>query len=389
MFRIAFLGGTAMHDMHDMHTMDHKQPEHCDPSAPSQITEYPLAWPGAAQVHTGPACHPTGGGSTHEITYDRAANSDHFWVSGQNYNHIARIDLHGNASFFAMPTDKGNSLPHGLTYDQQGRLWVTFEGLGQLARIDEDGSIAETVDVCMKVQGAPAPMNTRPHGLGCASDGALWFTGKLSNTVGRVHAGQVQHFQLPTIGAVPIYLAADSDGGMWCTELTGNMVAHIARTGEVNEIAIPTGNSRPIAVTRAPDGTMWFTEEAGCKVGRVDAGGKTITEFAVPATDHGSILGALAFDKHGALWVQMYVNPPAAPAKDVAPYPPTASDYIVRIGTEILTAPAGDLTGVSIEYFKAPSKGTVMHRIIQGPDGNIWFTELGLNQVGKLALEHC
>jgi virginiamycin B lyase len=232
-------------------------------------------------------------------------------------------------------------------------------------------------------------MNSRPHGLGCASDGALWFTGKLSNTVGRVYAGQVQHFQLPTIGAVPIYLGAGTDGSMWCTELTGNMIAFITREGKVTEYKIPTGNSRPIAIVPAPDGeSMWFTEEAGCKVARIDTDG-TITEFAVPATDHGSILGALAFDKDGALWVQQYVNPPAAPAPGIDPYPPTASDYIVRMGAELLTAPAGDLSGVPISYFKAPSKGTVMHRIIQGPDGNIWFTELGLNQVGRVSLEHC
>jgi len=26
----------------------------------------------------------------------------------------------------------------------------------------------------------------------------------------------------------------------------------------------------------------------------------------------------------------------------------------------------------------------VMHRIVQGPDGNIWFTELATNKVGVL-----
>jgi virginiamycin B lyase len=35
---------------------------------------------------------------------------------------------------------------------------------------------------------------------------------------------------------------------------------------------------------------------------------------------------------------------------------------------------------------KAPSQRTVMHRITQGPDGNIWFSELGLNRIGKLVL---
>jgi streptogramin lyase len=33
-----------------------------------------------------------------------------------------------------------------------------------------------------------------------------------------------------------------------------------------------------------------------------------------------------------------------------------------------------------------PTTQTVMHRILQGPDGNVWFTELGSNKVGKLVL---
>jgi virginiamycin B lyase len=46
-------------------------------------------------------------------------------------------------------------------------------------------------------------------------------------------------------------------------------------------------------------------------------------------------------------------------------------------------APA-DISRVPMTYYRVPSTQTVMHRIVQGPDGNIWFTELGVNKVGKL-----
>jgi virginiamycin B lyase len=52
----------------------------------------------------------------------------------------------------------------------------------------------------------------------------------------------------------------------------------------------------------------------------------------------------------------------------------------------LTTAAAGDLSNVAVNYYKAPSQRTVMHRITQGPDGNIWFSELGLNRIGKLVL---
>ncbi len=358
--------------MHDMQ-MDHKE---MPAVSSAQVAEFRLTWPGSeVPGHKGPPCHPAAAGSTHEIVWDRNHGGKVFWVSGQAYDHIARVYPDGHAVFFPM---SANSLPHGLAFDPQGRLWVTFEGLSQLARINPDGSIAETVDVRIHAQGAPVPLDTRPHGLGVGADGALWFTGKLSNTVGRVAAGQVSHFSLPTIGAVPIYIAADPSGTMWCTELVGNQIARITAKGEVKEFAIPTAGSRPIAIIPAPDGkSMWFSEEAGGKVARIMPDGR-ITEFPVPLTQSNAILAGLAFDKDGALWVQQYVSPPAMGD-------PTANDYVVKLGKELQDAPAGDLTGVPVEYFRAPTKGTVMHRIVEGPDGNMWFTELAANQVGRVS----
>ena len=351
-----------------------------------QIVEYELDWPGAVKMDMPAmdmspmpadpfACCLPGGGSTHELVFDRAGGSV-FWVSGQNYDHVARINLDGSATYFAMP---GGSAPHGMAFDQQGRLWVTFEGLGQLARLDPDGSIAETIDISIHAKEVAGPFNPRPHGLGIGSDGALWFTGKLSNTIGRVDASRnVQHFVLPTIGAVPIYISAGPDGSMWCTELGGGAIARVSAQGQVREFPIPTAGSRPIAIVRGPDGkSMWFSEEAGAKVGRIDMQGN-ITEFPVPLTHRAAILAGLAFDTQGNLWVQQYISPPA--------FGPTGDDYIVRLGGALADASPGDLSGVAVAYYKAPSQRTVMHRITQGPDGNIWFSELGLNRIGKVML---
>lgn len=342
-----------------------------------QIVEYVLDWPGAKPMPPMPAssgdCCPPSDGSTHELVFDR---NGALWVSGQNYDHLARVAADGSARYFPMP--KG-SAPHGLALDHQERLWVTFEGLGQLARINPDGSIAETIDISIHSKEIVGSFNPRPHGLGIGTDGALWFTGKLSNTVGRVDASRkVRHFVLPTIGAVPIYISAAPDGSMWCTELGSSTIARISTTGEVTEFPIPTSGSRPIAIIPGPDGkSMWFTEEAGGKVGRIDMQGK-ITEFSVPLTNRESILAGLTFDKQGNLWLQQYISPPA--------FGPTGDDYIVRLGDVLNNDPTGELLNVSLAYYKAPSQRTVMHRITHGPDGNIWFTELGLNRIGKLTL---
>jgi virginiamycin B lyase len=37
-----------------------------------------------------------------------------------------------------------------------------------------------------------------------------------------------------------------------------------------------------------------------------------------------------------------------------------------------------------VTFYQVPTRDTVMHRIIQGPDGNMWFTELKADKVGKI-----
>jgi virginiamycin B lyase len=145
--------------------------------------------------------------------------------------------------------------------------------------------------------------------------------------------------------------------------------------GVVTEFAIPTFNSRPIAIVPGPDGNMWFTEEAGSKVGRVGRDGR-ITEFAVPKTQPNAILAGLAFDREGNLWVQQYVdhNHPA----------PAGRDHLVRIDRASLTAVPSRLSRTHFTFYPVPTRDTVMHRVILGPDGRLWFTEMNADKVGRL-----
>jgi virginiamycin B lyase len=255
--------------------------------APGTITEFHLAWPSPKT------------NSTHELTYDRKAG-DVLWASGQEQDHLARVALDGTVQYVAMPKGSG---PHGLDFDAEGRLWVSLEFADLVVRLDKDGHIAQQIDVAIHPAGAQHPLRTSPHGIAFAADGrTIWFTGKQSGTIGRIAPdGSVAHFSLPTVGAMPIYLASGPDGHMWCTELVGNKIARIKPDGTIDEFAIPTPNSRPIAIVPAPDGrSMWFSEEAGNKVARIDFTGK-ITEFHVPMTEPHVILAGLSFDRDGNL----------------------------------------------------------------------------------------
>jgi virginiamycin B lyase len=324
------------------------------------ITEFSLVWPGGIRH------------STHELAFDPRGGA--VWVTGQNMDHIARVGLDGVITYFAMPKGSG---PHGIDFDGEGRLWVSLEFAGLIVRLDDKGNILEKIDVRLALPGSKLPINPSPHGISFGPDGrTLWFTGKQIATIGKVDVGgAIQNFPMATVGAVPIYLAAGPDGNMWGTELVGDKIVRVRPAGEISEFPIPTENGRPIAVIPGPDGrSMWFSEEAGNNLARIDMDGK-ITEYPIPEAGKGVILAGLAFDRDGNLWTQMYASQPNL-FHD--------ADHIIKLDKSVIAAPAGDLSRVPITYYQTPSHDTVMHRIKQGPDGNIWFTELNTDKLGRL-----
>jgi len=324
-----------------------------------KITEYDLDWKSIER------------GSTHELAMTR----DFIFVTGQNMHQIAKLNYDGKLlAHWDMPKGSG---PHGLVVDQQERLWVSLEFLGKVVRLDDLGCIVEEVDVRIHTNGA-APINPAPHGIcvGVEKD-TIWFTGKRTSTIGKINADRtVQHFQLDSLGAVPIYLQGGPDGNVWGTELNAGAILNITPQGTVREFRIPTANSRPIGIIPDPmGGFMWFTQEAGRKIGRIDMNG-TITEYPVPTLQTNHILASLSFDLEMNLWVQVYID-----SNDPLPAGP---DYILRFDKSIRGVIGTELSGVSYRTFVVPSRDAMLHRIRLGKDGNLWFTEMKTDKIGKV-----
>jgi len=337
-------------------------------SAPGTVTEFAIAYPDREHM----SCSQQG--CTHEITYNQNGG-DVLWITGQDYDRLVKVGMDGQMSFYSLPAGSG---PHGIEFDRAGRLWVTLESAGKVARLDGNGHIVAEYNVRLDCSTCGREINTRPHGLAIGDDGkTIWYTGKATGTVGKITpAGKIQTFALLTVGSVPIYIKDGPDGNMWVTELVGNKIARITPDGEVTEFPIPTYNSRPIAIVPEPGGkAMWFTEEAGNKVARIDMDGH-VTEFPVPKSQDNVLLAGLSFDNGRNLWVQQYVN-----QNDPNPAGP---DHLIKIDKAILAAEPSDISKVRITFYPVPTSGTVMHRIILGPDGNMWFTEMYADKVGKL-----
>ena len=363
------------------------------------ITAYPLSW------------HSKHKGSTHELVI----KADHIYITGQDMDKVARFNTKTETfEYFSMASGilkpevkKGNG-PHGLLLDGEENVWVSLEFKGTVARLGDDGSIVEEIDVKMyvkDVKGANIPINTAPHGICLSADKkTIWFTGKRTSTVGKINLGTkiVEHFQLEQLAALPIFLSAGPENSIWGTELFQSHILHISQSGDLNEYKIPTANSRPIAIIPDPGGKhMWFTEEAGAKIGRIDMEGH-IAEFAVPTLQKNDILGSLVFDREYNLWVQVYADShnPLAPEYNAANYA-----YIIKMDRSIRDLQTGDISGISCtvhtlppgemkmdiptgEMKMTPDKMNMpmLHRIKMAADGNLWFTEMMGDMLCKITI---
>ena len=138
------------------------------------------------------------------------------------------------------------------------------------------------------------------------------------------------------------------------------------------EFKIPTDNSQPSSLALGPDGNLWFTEYGSNKIGRITPAG-VITEFAVPYS------AAEA--------------PPSLPKGFPFPIPDNYSGPIYIYegpdGAMWFTEPGvnkiGRITmaGVITE-FKVPTRSSLPAVISDGPDGALWFTEAAGNKIGRI-----
>src|SRR6266851_3507125 len=137
-------------------------------------------------------------------------------------------------------------------------------------------------------------------------------------------------------------------------------------TGGITELPFPSGFGQPFDIATGPDGNLWFTQET--------TGTNTIS------SDH---IGRIT------------------PDGSVAEFPVPAVGTIVSLdgaGLHITAGPDGNLwyteIGVdkiarlspsgAVTEFPIPTTGGNPGSITAGPDGNLWFTESIANKIGQI-----
>jgi virginiamycin B lyase len=249
---------------------------------------------------------------------------------------------------FPIPTTAGD--PVGIALGLDGNLWFTEFAGNKIGMITQAGAVSEF----------PLPTNSQgqssqPLVILRAPDGALWFTMSNASRIGRITTtGQTSFFNVPTIGSGPEGLAIGSDGNLWFTEFAANRIGRLTLSGSFTEFAVPTPTSRPARITVGPNGNLWFTESQTNKIGQITTSG-TITEFTVP-TSNSMPWAIRGFGS--SVW-----------------FTERNASKIAQIST----------SGQVLQEIPTPTANAQPVSLLDGPDGNLWFTEFSGNNIARLA----
>jgi virginiamycin B lyase len=254
---------------------------------------------------------------------------------------------------------------------------------------------ADAVEIGIKEWEVPTP-GSHPHDPAVAPDGAAWYTGQNTNTLGRLdyRTGRFREYPLPTPRSGPHGLVADRDGAIW---YTGNSAALIGKldpvTGQVTEYRMTDPRARdPHTPIFDQQGILWFTVQNGNLIGRLEpsTGKVTLVESKTPnSRPYGIVVnskGVPFFDLFGTnkigsinpatMEITEYVLPSGARPRriDVTPddivwYTDYARGYLGRLDPR---------TGVVTEFSSPAGRSSQPYGIAATSDGVIWYSESGV-----------
>jgi streptogramin lyase len=291
------------------------------------------------------------------------ASDDTLWFTDR-VGAIGRVSALGVSTEFKVGLNAG-SLPEEIVRGADGSVWFVDGGaMAAIGRATPDGTIEEFSENSVEQH-----LNTgsKPTDIAAGPDGSIWFTDDgTTPAIGHVKPdGTIEEISNGLNGGgKPGDISAGSDGNIWFSDDgTTPAIGHVEPDGTIEEISNGlNGGSKPGALTSGPDGNMWFTDRGSTEaIGQITPSG-AIAEFdaGLNSTNPPDDITAAA---DGNLWVEQ-----STPV-EVARITPAGVITEFSTGVEQLTGSSAD-------------------RIIKGPEGNPWFSALGVEPViGKVDLQ--
>lgn len=228
-----------------------------------------------------------------------------------------------------------------------GNMWFTEEDANKVGRITPGGQITE-FDL-----GQQTVDDTSVQDVAVAPNGTIWVAYdsgwriKAINSAGQTVRGPYV-FDYPY--AEQIQVAAD--GTPWVT-MNYNEDFVVRIVGD-QALASPNSPECQEALARAADGSMWCRTSGGLTHLNGDASGGV----SYPANNYAAYPYAIAAGPVGSIWFGRYFSGTmfSSPDDGEVGYLEASTSQITAFNTGSRTAPAD---------------------LVQGPDGNMWFTSIG------------
>jgi virginiamycin B lyase len=168
-------------------------------------------------------------------------------------------------------------------------------------------------------------------------------------------------YDMPGPSRMPFSAAPDKNGYLWIPNFgVANKITRLdPKTGEMQDFPVPhIGTAAVHSAVPAPDGSVWLTEQGSNKIGRWDPTTQKITEYqdqylpGKEGTLEGGSKHTLRLDPSGNVWATGY---------PLSRFDPKTGEF-----TDFWDA-------APHTYGLEPDR-----------DGNIWFTNPGTGQIGKV-----
>ena len=287
------------------------------------------------------------------------------------------------------------SEPLNITLGSDDNLFLNEFAASKIAKLNTGGKIVENVTPSKK---------SGPYGIasGPGPDLNVWFTEETIHKVGQISTAGPPYIEytMPNSASTPTNITLGSDGNMWLTDPGTNSIWQVRAIKHKPFVIFTqfqlTGNAQPLTITNGPDGALWFTEPGTNRIGRLPISGYPLSEYAIPTANSDPI--GIAAGTDNALWfveqkakqIGRITTAGVISAEYALPHSTTPDQILQGVdGNFYFTDTGGNrigqflYTGHHVNYYNIPTKDSQPTGMVLGPDSQIYFVETAGNKIGQ------
>ena len=288
--------------------------------------------------------------------------------------------------------------PLGLTVGPDGNIWFTNADPTAIKTIGRFHVATTSFDPNADYF-SNGDRGSDPVAIARSSDGNLWFAnfGNQANDLGVVTAQGatpkgikspivISHALYPTSTLTDITPGPPGDQHMWFTMFGNGNIGRVGLNGAFDPTkdvftlpggtgagATNTATDQPEAIVAGPNGHLWFTVDDSKVVEEMDTSGHMVQRISIPAPNNKLLAGITVGPDASTLWVTA--------EGDSTPSGTPDRPNMVGNGALLSVTPGGTVTAFHPPAGSAPKFSP--NAIVAGPDGNIWFNDVGDNLIWR------